>query len=361
MSCQRQHFAACFCLMTAQPAAPATANLAITRIGRFYLTRELGRGTVGCVYLGRDPVIDRDIAIKTFNPRLTPAERSRYESQFINEARAAGRLAHPHIITIYDASSEGGTTYVAMEYLQGRGLHRMLDSGHRFKPDDVASIIWKIADALHHAHQHEVVHRDIKPSNIFMVNDDQPKLIDFGIARAPNRVADRQANADEQFTMFHANKMLGTPNYMSPEQALGKPADARSDIYSLGAVMFEMLVGRTPFRSDSADKLLQQIAYKAPPAPHEIDAKIPLALSEIVMRAMSKRPEKRYQDAEQMAFGLKRYLLNQRRAHRRMQLALAPLVQQDGRSTAGRRRRLRWIAYLSLAVAAAIGAIGLLR
>lgn len=349
--------------MTAQPAASATpASLAITRIGRFYLTRELGRGSVGCVYLGHDPVIGRELAIKTFNPRLTPAERSKHEHQFINEARAAGRLSHPNIITIYDASAEGGTTYIAMEYLQGRELHKLLQGGRRFEPDEVASIVWKIADALHHAHQREVIHRDIKPSNIFMVKDDQPKLIDFGIARAPNRFDAGQDSADESYTLFRPNNLLGTPNYMSPEQALGKPVDARTDIYSLGAVMYEMLVGRTPFQSDNATKLLQQIAYKAPPAPHEIDATIPDALSLVVMRAMSKRPEKRYQDAEQMALDIKRYLLKQRRANKRMQLALAPLVQQD---TPGkmrvRRRQHRWIAYLALVSAVAIAGVGLLR
>ncbi len=345
--------------ITSPPTSPS--NVPIARIGRFYVTRELGRGTLGCVYLAHDPVVGRDIAIKTFNPRLTPAEKSKYQHQFINEARAAGCLSHPHIVTIHDASSEGGTAYIAMEYLQGRELHKMLASGHRFKPDEAASIAWKIADALHHAHCKEVVHRDIKPANIFMVKEDQPKLIDFGIARAPNRTAERPASAEEPYTMFHPNSLLGTPNYMSPEQALGKPVDARTDIYSLGAVMYEMLVGRTPFRSDSASKLLQQIAYKAPPAPHEADPKIPLALSHIVMRAMSKRPEKRYQDAEQMALDIKRYLLKQRRAHQHMQVALAPLTQQEGRNLPARLRRLRWIAALALIATAAIASTGLLR
>ncbi|HJV76298.1 MAG TPA: serine/threonine-protein kinase [Noviherbaspirillum sp.] len=348
--------------MTLPHALPhSSSSLAVKRIGRFYLTRELGRGTVGCVYLGHDPVIDRDIAIKTFNPRLTPAERSRYENQFINEARAAGRLTHPHIVTIYDASSEGGTAYIAMEYLQGRELHKMLDSGHRFTPDETASIAWKIADALHHAHRNEVVHRDIKPANIFMVKDDQPKLIDFGIARSPNRTAERAANSEEPYTMFQPNNLLGTPNYMSPEQALGKAVDARTDIYSLGAVMYEMLVGRKPFHADSASKLLQQIAYKAPPAPHEIEAKIPLVLSHIVMRAMSKRPEKRYQDAEQMALDIKRYLLKQRRAHQSMQVALAPMMQQETRKLSAGQRKVRWGTYLAVTAGAIIAAIKLVR
>ncbi len=347
--------------MTMPPAASLTPPVpAISRIGRFYLTRELGRGTLGCVYLGHDPVIARDVAIKTFNPRLTPVEKTRYEQQFINEARAAGRLSHPHIVAVYDASSEGGTTYVAMEYLQGHELNKVLESGHRFTPDEVASIAWKIADALNHAHQRDVIHRDIKPANIFMVKDDHPKLIDFGIARAPNRIGDRHAASGEPCTMMRDNHLLGTPNYMSPEQAAGKPVDARTDIYSLGAVMYEMLVGHTPFRSDSADKLLQDIAYKAPPAPHRLDARVPQALSHIVMTAMSKRPEKRYQNAETMALEIKRYLLKERRARKRLRIALPMVEQSDPGTAAPGSGRLYWIGLALLAAVAVVASIRLL-
>jgi eukaryotic-like serine/threonine-protein kinase len=283
----------------------------ISRVGRFYITRELGSGTAGTVYLGHDPVIDRPVAIKTFNSaRLTPIERRQYEQQFINEARAAGRLSHPHIVTIFDASSEGGTTYIAMEYLQGRELNRLLDSGHRFSTNDIASIVSKIADALHYAHSAGVIHRDIKPANIFLLGERNPKVVDFGIARAPNRVSDHPTETDP-YTMFHQN-LLGTPNYMSPEQAMGRDVDHRTDIYSLGAVTYEMLTGKRPFRNTKTESLLEEIAYKAPPAPHEIDAAVPAELSQIVMKAMSKRPEKRYQDAQEFAHDLKRYLAHAR-------------------------------------------------
>ena len=343
--------------MPLPPPVPVTP--AVSRIGRFYITRELGRGTLGCVYLGHDPVIGRDIAIKTFNPRLTVTEKSRHEHYFINEARAAGMLSHPHIVTIYDACVESGMTYIAMEYLQGRELDKMLADGHRFMPDEVASIMWKLADALNHAHQRNVIHRDIKPANIFMVKDDQPKLVDFGIARAPNRVGDRQAGEDAQYTIVGGNQLIGTPNYMSPEQASGKCVDARTDIYSLGAVMYEMLSGRKPFHSDSADKLLQQIACKAPPPPDEIDARIPAALSQIVMKAMSKRPEKRYQDAQQMAIDIKRYLMRQRRARRRLGISVPALEARNGRGAV--RSRLVWLGYLSLTAAVALAGFGFLR
>lgn len=340
---------------------PTHPTPAISRIGRFYITRELGRGTTGCVYLGHDPVIGRDLAIKTFHPRLTSTEKSRYEHQFINEARAAGLLSHPHIITIYDASIESGMVYIAMEYLQGRELHKWLDSGHRFTPGEVASIAWKIADALNHAHQRQVIHRDIKPANIFMVKEDQPKLVDFGIARAPNRVGEAPASMDQPYTIYHGNNLVGTPNYMSPEQATGKPVDARTDIYSLGAVMFEMLTGQKPFQAESTDKLLHQIGYKAPPTPHEVDPRVPTALSQIVMRAMSKRPEKRYQDAEQMALDIKRFLLRERRDRRRVQIPVAALERRDVDGPAPSGNRLKWLGYTAILVAIVVAGIKLLR
>ncbi|RJG05655.1 serine/threonine protein kinase [Noviherbaspirillum cavernae] len=346
--------------MTFEASPPlASVTPSVNRIGRFHITRELGRGSAGCVYFAHDPVVGRDIALKTFNPRLTPVEKNKYEQQFINEARAAGRLSHPHIVTIYDASSENGTTYIAMEYLQGRELNKMLDGGHRFTPHEVASIAWKVADALDHAHKNEVIHRDVKPANIFMVNDDHPKLVDFGIARSPNRVAARLVNDDQPYTLFR-NNLLGTPNYMSPEQACGKPVDARTDIYSLGAVMYEMLVGRKPFATKDADLLLQQVAHKAPRAPREIDPQIPVILSQIVMKAMSKRPEKRYATAEQMALDIKRYLVRERRARRRMQLPLAGLDKNEEGSHPLERSRLFWLGCTAVALAVAIVAMRLL-
>lgn len=298
------------------------------RIGRFSIAHELGRGTTGCVYLGHDTIVGRDVAIKTVHPRLAGSEKARFERQLINEARIAGRLSHPNIVTIYDASSEDGVTYVAMEYLQGHTLGRLLDNGRRYPPHEAASVAWRIAGALEHAHRRGVVHRDLKPANIYMVNDLQPKLIDFGIARGPNRLPEDEIRPGEVVTLLGGvEHLLGTPNYMSPEQARGEPVDARTDIYSLGAVMYEMLTGCKPFQAQSADKLLQQVAYKAPRAPHEVNPDVPPALSRIVMQAMSKRPEKRYQSAERIALDIRRYLLKERRARRRLNLAIDAAVQ----------------------------------
>lgn len=342
--------------MTLPYAAPVTHMPSpISRIGRFYITRELGRGSTGTVYLGHDPTIDRDVAIKTFSNQLTPLERRQHEQQLINEARAAGRLSHPNIVTIYDASSEGNMTFIAMEYLQGRELRKLLDKGHKFSTDEIASIIWKIADALEYAHKNGVIHRDIKPANIFMVGDQQPKVVDFGIARAPNRVSDQPAHIDQPYTLFRTN-LLGTPNYMSPEQALGREVDPRTDVYSLGAVMYEMLARRKPFHSTGTDELLQLIAYKAPQAPHDIDPAIPKALSQIVMKAMSKRLEKRYQSAEEMALDVKRYLTRERRRARRINKSLPAAAQNVLSKTSTGGRTFVWLASSASAMAVALTA-----
>lgn len=290
---------------------------AFQRIGRFRILRELGRGTIGCVYLAHDPVIDRQVAIKTFLPGMLAGERKRHQQQFINEARASGRLNHTNIVTVYEALHEGDTTYIAMEYLQGRELQKMLAARHQFSHAEIATIIYRLATALDFAHTNNVVHRDIKPANIFLVDDNQPKLMDFGIARAPNRVADELASPDDApFTLYCKDNLLGTPNYMSPEQALYLPVDHRTDIYSLGAVMYEMLTNRRAFIAENVDQLLEKIAYKAPQSPHAIDQHIPERLSAIVMRAMAKRPEKRYASAGDMAEDIRRFILAGKRRHR---------------------------------------------
>lgn len=330
---------------------------AVRRIGRFSIERELGRGSAGCVYLAHDPVIARDVAIKTFHPGLAAADRKQQEQQFINEARAAGRLSHPNIVTIYDASSENGTTYIAMEYLQGRELSRMLAGGMRFRLSEIAAIAWKIADALDHAHANQVIHRDLKPANIYMVAGKEPKLMDFNIARSPNRLSDTPVEGDEPYTIFQ-NNLLGTPNYMSPEQASGINVDARTDIYSLGVLMYEMLTGSKPFQADATDKLLQQIANAAPRAPHEVDPRIPLALSQIVMKAMSKRPDRRYPDAGTMAQDIKRYMSRHKRMRRARKILKASAMDKRGSGTSiWKQDILLWIGYLGWAGALAVAGL----
>ena len=288
------------------PARSTSSAQSSNRVSRFYLVREIGRGSAGTVYVARDPVVDRNVAIKISRVRTNPAEKKQYDQQLINEARAAGRLSHPNIVTIFEAGTENGNSFIAMEYLQGAVLGKRMEGGDTFTPDEVVAIAARLADALAHAHKNGVIHRDINPSNIFLSDDQAPKIFDFGIARAPNRLAEDEDD-EEPYTLFQ-NNLLGTPSYMSPEQAQGKPADQLTDLYSLGAVMYEMLTQRKPFQAETTEGLLEAIAYKAPTAPHDINNAVPVGLSQIVLKAMSKRPEKRYQSAEEFLQDLNRYL-----------------------------------------------------
>ncbi|MFZ6642572.1 serine/threonine protein kinase [Undibacterium sp. TC4M20W] len=297
------------------PNAPPAA-LPSKRVGRFYLSERLGMGSNGAVYLGHDPVIDRDVAIKIFSAGNNAADKKQREQQFINEARAAGRLSHPNIVTIFDASSEGGTTFIAMEFLQGKDLRHILADGKQFDIIETANIIQKIAEALAYAHANGVIHRDIKPANIFVLPSQQPKVVDFGIARAPNRVLDE--TREQAHTLFN-NNILGTPNYMSPEQANGKAVNALTDVYSLGTVMYEMLTGQKPFQSQDVDKLLQQIVNKVAKYPSEIRTSIPDSLSKIVMKAMQKDPAARYESAAEMSLALEKFLERDRKLKRKRQ------------------------------------------
>ncbi len=299
-----------------------TAMPSRNRIGRFHITRELGRGTLNTVYLGHDPITDRQVAIKSFHLELSSQQRRIQERQLINEARATARLSHPHIVTIFEASIEGPETYLVMEHLEGSTLSTLLNAGHTFEFDVIAAICFKLASALDHAHRHNVVHRDIKPANIFLVDCHQPKLVDFGIARAPNRIAVHVVPTDHPNTLFCDN-LLGTPNYMSPEQGSGERVDHRTDIYSLGAVLYQMLTGRTPFDAVETDTLLHLIKHKIPDPPHALNATIPKALSRIAMKAMNKQPDKRYQHAADMMLDLKRYLADGKLARRRLRTAMS--------------------------------------
>lgn len=338
------------------PARSTSSAQASNRVSRFYLVREIGRGAAGTVYVARDPIVDRNIAIKVSRVRTNPAEKKQYDQQLINEARAAGRLSHPNIITIFEAGNENGNSFIAMEYLQGAVLGKRMDGGETFTPDEVVAIAAKLADALAHAHKNGVIHRDINPSNIFLSDDKQPKIFDFGIARAPNRLSEEEDD-EQPYTLFQ-NNLLGTPNYMSPEQAQGKPADHLTDLYSLGAVMYEMLAQRKPFQSETTEGLLEAIVYKAPTAPHEINNAVPVGLSQIVSKAMSKRPEKRYQSAEEFLQDLNRYM-SMGKLVSKAAVVLEPLVAEP--AAAPSRSPLAVIAAFVIGAALAGGAMFFLR
>ncbi|MBV8665065.1 MAG: serine/threonine protein kinase [Burkholderiaceae bacterium] len=310
------------------PRPPHSTNSppALHRIDRFYIVREIGRGGLGVVHLARDPVIDRNVAIKTLSPRLSAVEKKQAETRFVNEARAVGGLAHPNIVTIYDANIESDPAYLIMEYLEGSELSRMLDSGRIFPPSEIASIVRKLADALAYAHRQGVIHRDIKPGNVFILAGNQPKIFDFGIAQVLNRVSstaglpDGPTLEDDTTTSLHDN-LAGTPNYMSPEQAAGRPVNNLTDIYSLGAVMYEMLAHRRPFQYDTTEEVLDAIANRTPPAPHQLNKAIAPVLSQIAMKAMSKQPQERYQSGEEMALDLGRYLALHKRVRSKVSAA----------------------------------------
>jgi serine/threonine-protein kinase len=256
-------------------------------VGRFSVRAEIGRGSNGVVYSAFDPVLSREVAIKAIPLTADRKWSERIEANFLNEAKAAAGLNHPHIVTVFDAGKTDSLAYLAMERLHGRDLHEVIVSGQHFSPRQVASLITRVADAVHFAHKRGLIHRDIKPSNIFILRDGKPKVLDFGVALA---------NLGE-VTGTERRQLIGTPNYMSPEQALGRKLDARSDVFSIGTILYELLAGRRAFDGSTIDETLAQVISDAP-AP--IDAQkqnIPQRLIEICNKALEKDIEKRYQSA----------------------------------------------------------------
>jgi len=266
----------------------------IQRIGRYELLSELGQGAMGVVYKARDPELDRVVAIKTINLSLPKEERSDYEARFYQEARAAGSLNHPNIVTIYDVGKSERVAYMAMELLEGEELRSIL-SGHEPLPLELAlDIAAQVADGLAYAHDRHIVHRDIKPANIMIVRDGLVKITDFGIARM---------RSNEVKTM--TGMIIGSPKYMSPEQVAGKRTDFRSDLFSLGVVLYEMLTGEAPFQADSIHGIMYQIMQYTPAPPSVKIRSLPEVVDLITAKALNKSVEHRYQNAEDMARDLR--------------------------------------------------------
>jgi len=219
----------------------------IRQLGRYEIIGELGQGAMGVVYKARDPLIDREVAIKTINLSLAMDERDEFEARFYQEAKAAGRLGHPNIVTIYDVGRGEEVAYIAMEYLQGRELRDILNEKPLLPLREVLSIVSQVAQGLAYAHEHDIVHRDIKPSNVMVVRDGHVKITDFGIARMASSAVRTQTGM-----------VLGSPKYMSPEQVMGKITDHRSDIFSLGVMLYEMLTGQVPFIGENVNAIMYQ-------------------------------------------------------------------------------------------------------
>ena len=266
----------------------------ISHLGRYEIVGELGQGAMGVVYKATDPLIDRIVAIKTITLSLAQEEREEYEARFYQEAKAAGRLSHPNIVTIFDVGRSGDIAYIAMEFLQGRELRDILNDEKLLPVDQVLDIVAQVALGLAYAHEHGIIHRDVKPSNIMVLRDGHAKITDFGIARMAS------ASVRTQTGM-----VLGSPKYMSPEQVMGKLTDQRSDIFSLGVMLYEMLTGQPPFTGENVNAIMYQTLNAIPPSPSSLNPAVPDMLNFIVAKALAKDIENRYQNARDLANDLR--------------------------------------------------------
>ena len=267
------------------------------KLGRYEIQSEIGRGAMGVVYKATDPVLDRTVAIKTINLSPDQSERAEYEARFYQEAKAAGGLSHPNIVTVYDVGDSGDVAYMAMEFLDGSELHDLTGEGRRLPVGKAVEIAAQVSDGLGYAHERGVVHRDIKPANIMILHNGSAKITDFGIARM------RHSEVKTQTGM-----LLGSPRYMSPEVVVGKRADGRSDIFSLGIILYEMLTGAAPFLGESMSALMFQTINFVPPAPSAVDPAVPPMLDFIVAKMLAKKLDERYQDARELASDLRECL-----------------------------------------------------
>jgi serine/threonine-protein kinase len=252
---------------------------------------------MGVVFHGFDPTIGRDVAVKTL--RLTEAgtglSREELIGRFQTEARAAGLLTHPNIVVVFDAGEEDGLFYITMEYVQGRSLQSLIDAHQSFPVSRVLKLMEQVCSALDFAHQHNVVHRDIKPANLMLTPDDVVKITDFGTAKIL------------QFGTAQTAHVMGTPSYMSPEQVKGKPVDGRSDIFSLGVILYELMTGEKPFPGQNITTVIYKIINEEPIPPRSLDSSIHPGLSAVITRALAKDPAARYQSCHELLSALKNY------------------------------------------------------
>jgi len=257
--------------------------------------RELGRGAMGIVYEGRDPDIGRKVAIKTirFDVINRKAEQEEAQKRFMREAQSAGNLSHPNIVTIYDVGQDKGLTYIAMEFIEGEDLENLIAEGRRLPLESTINLIEQIGEALDFAHRHGIIHRDIKPGNVLIDKEGRPRLLDFGIARVSNS------------TMTQANTVMGTPYYMAPEQIAGRAVDHRADIFSLGAILYEILTLAKPFPGENMTTVIYRILNEDPPETRSFDRTLPAGLDYVVKKALAKNPAQRYQTCREFSDDLR--------------------------------------------------------
>jgi len=269
---------------------------ALTKAGRYQVVRELGRGSMGVVYEGFDPVIGRKVAIKTMlTEGLTSQEFQEFRARFQREARAAGVLSHPNIVSVFDYGEDSGILYLIMEYLEGKSLEKLVEGQNILPIETIIPMYGQVCNALDHAHQNGIVHRDIKPANIMVLGNGLVKVTDFGIAKMVS------------MGMTQAGQVLGTPNYMSPEQVKGRQIDGRSDIFSLGIILYDLVTGEMPFGGENITTIIYKIINENPIPPRELDATIHPGLSYVICKALAKSPEERYQTCRELADDLKNF------------------------------------------------------
>ncbi len=276
---------------------PASARAPVpAKLGRYELLYELGKGAMGVVYRARDPRINREVALKAIplTDEFEPDDLEQARLRFFREAEMAGRLSHPHIVTIYDAGEDQGIAYIAMELLRGQHLVEYTNPSRLLPPAIVIEIMARLAEALHYAHQNQVVHRDIKPANImFDPPSGELKITDFGIARLTDAGRTR------------TGVVLGTPSFMSPEQLQGRPVTGHSDLFSLAVSLYQLLTGQLPFRGDNIPALMMKIVQEPHPRILAIDPALPTALDAFFDRALAKEPADRYESGASFALALR--------------------------------------------------------
>ncbi|HET9836992.1 MAG TPA: serine/threonine-protein kinase [Candidatus Angelobacter sp.] len=270
--------------------------MSIQTVGRYEITGELGRGAMGVVYKAMDPTIGRTVALKTMRLDVHGLDAQEMVRRFQNEARAAGVLNHPNIVTIYDAGEQDGIFYIAMEFIEGTTLHELLAEQRVLPTEEVVGITRQICRGLDYAHSNGIIHRDVKPANIMITANGTVKIMDFGIAKSGGQVT-------------NTGQVLGTPNYMAPEQVKGRPLDGRSDLFSLGVILYEMLTGEKPFVGQNVTTIIYKIVNENPITPRDLDVTVHPGLSAIVTKALAKAPDDRYQTGADLVRDLENYKL----------------------------------------------------
>src|SRR5215212_8013099 len=269
-----------------------------TKLGRYEIVDEIGKGAMGVVFLARDPLIGRLVALKTFRIgySVKDQELEQFRIRFLREAQSAGILTHPNIVTIHDVveQSEEGLAFIAMEYVRGTNLKSLLQGDQALTLPFIVEVIAQVADALDYAHSHRVVHRDVKPANILITADNRVKITDFGIARI------------DTSNLTQEGQLLGTPNYMAPEQIQGREVDWRADLFSLGVVLYEMLTRHKPFQGENLTVVSHRIVYDPFTPPRDYIRDLPPGVEKILTRALEKDAARRYQRARDMMEDLRR-------------------------------------------------------